>query len=162
MPDERPWLGTPLAATGPPNVSGWWDLVLAQSSQNNWDNLKQSRPGQKIEVVDSSMKTLEGTFVCVSDQAISLQVDKNAESVERANVVRVSVRDTSHRTGNMLIGAAIAGGAALALGLLANAPGSNEGNGCAGCVAGFAAAAAGGGAGLGAIPGNRTVYRAKK
>jgi len=35
---------------------------LAESSQNNWDNLKQLRPGQKIEVVDSSMKTLRGAF----------------------------------------------------------------------------------------------------
>jgi hypothetical protein len=135
---------------------------LAQSSQNNWDNVKQLRAGQKIEVVDSSMKTLKGAFVSVSEEAISLQVGKSEESVERAKVVRVSVRDTSHRTRNMLIGAAIAGGAALTLGLLANAPASNEGNGCAGCVAGFAAAAAGGGVGLGAIPGSRTVYRAKK
>jgi len=53
-------------------------------------------------------------------------------------------------------------GAALALGLVANAVASNGGNGCTGCVGGFAAAAAGGGVGLGAIPGNRTIYRIKK
>jgi hypothetical protein len=135
---------------------------LAESSQNNWDNLKQLRAGQKIEVVDSSMKTLKGAFVSISDEAISLQVGKSEQSVVRAKVVRVSVRDNSHRARNMLIGAAIAGGAALTAGLLANAPASNEGTGCAGCVAGFAAGAAGGGAGLGAIPGSRTIYRAKK
>jgi hypothetical protein len=135
---------------------------MAQSPKDSWDNLKELRPGQKIEVVDSKMKTLKGTFVSVSDEAISLQVGKSEESVPRANVVRVSVRDTSHRARNMMLGAGIAGGAALTVGLLANAPASNEGTGCGGCVAGFAAAAAGGGAGLGAIPGSRTVYRAKK
>jgi len=135
---------------------------LAQSPQHNWDNLKQLQPGQKIEVVDTSMKSLRGPFVSVSEEAITLRVGKSQESIERAKVVRVSVRDTSHRTRNMLLGAAIARGAALTVGLLANGPASNEGNGCAGCVAGLAAAAAGGGAGLGAIPGSRTVYRAEK
>jgi hypothetical protein len=134
----------------------------AQTARDSWDNLKQLQPGQKIEVVGTSMKSLRGPFVSVSEEAITLQVGKSQESIERAKVVRVSVRDTSHRTRNMLLGAAIAGGAALTVGLLANGPASNEGNGCAGCVAGLAAAAAGGGAGLGAIPGSRTVYRAEK
>ena len=99
------------------------------------------------------MKSLRGPLVSVSEEAITLQVGKSQESIERAKVVRVSVRDTSHGTRNMVIGAAIAGGAALTLGWLANAPASNAGNGCAGCVAGFAAAAAVRGAGLGALPG---------
>jgi hypothetical protein len=72
------------------------------------------------------------------------------------------MRDTSRHTRSMLIGAAIAGGAVLTIGLLANAPASNECTGCAGCIAGYAAAAAGGGASLGAIPGSRTIYRVKK
>jgi len=74
---------------------------LAQSPQDNWDNLKQLRQGQRIEVVDSSMKTLKRAFVSVSDEAISLVAGKHEESVARANVVRVSVRDTSHRTRSM-------------------------------------------------------------
>jgi len=137
-------------------------LGMAQSAKDSWDNLKQLHAGQKIEVVDTIMKSLRGPFVSISEEAITLQVGKSQESIGRGKVVRVSVRDTSHRTRNMLLGAAIAGGAALTIGLLANAPASNEGTGCSGCVAGFAAAAAGGGAGLGAIPGNRTIYRIKK
>ena len=137
-------------------------LMARDAGLDSWDNLKQLQPGQKIEVVDASMKSLRGPFVSVSEEAITLQVGKSQESIERAKVMRVSVRDTSHRTRNILLGAAIAGGAALTVGLLANGPASNEGNGCAGCVAGLAAAAAGGGAGLGAIPGSRTVYRAEK
>lgn len=134
----------------------------AQSSQNNWDNLKQLRPGQKIEVVDSSMKTLKGAFVSISDEAISLQAGKSEESVLRANVVRVSVRDTSHRTRNMLIGAAAGVGAGLAITLPLEMQQSNEGNSLAGTMAGVTSALAGAGLGLGAMPGNRTIYRAKK
>jgi hypothetical protein len=113
-------------------------------------------------VVDLKLKTLRGAFLGLSPGSISLDTGKEEIAVQRADVMRVSVRDTSKRRRNMLIGAGIAGGAALTIGLLANAPASNEGNGCAGCVVGFSAAAAGGGAGLGAIPGCRTLYRAKK
>jgi hypothetical protein len=136
-------------------------LSLAQSSQNNWDNLKQLRPGQKIEVVDTSMKSLRGAFVSVSDEAITLQVGKSQESIERAKVVRVSVRDNSHRTRNMLLGAGILGGIALAATAVPLGISGNEGTSCGACAAAIAAGF-GGGAALGAIPGSRTIYRVKK
>ncbi|HMD99437.1 MAG TPA: hypothetical protein VKM93_19180 [Terriglobia bacterium] len=134
---------------------------FAQSPQDNWDNLKQLRQGQRIEVVDSSMKTVKGTFVSVTDEAISLAAGKREESVARANVVRVSVRDTSHRTRNVALGAGILGGVGLAVGAVGLAANSNEGNGCGACVA-VIAAGFGGGVALGAIPGSRTIYRAQK
>jgi hypothetical protein len=134
---------------------------LAQSPQDNWDNLKQLRQGQRIEIVDSSMKTLKGTFVSVSDEAISLAAGKGEEPVARANVVRVSIRDTSHRTRNMAMGAGILGGIALVAGVVGLKETSNEGNSCGACVAAIAAGF-GGGVALGAIPGSRTVYRAKE
>lgn len=134
---------------------------MAQSAKDSRDNLKQLRPGQKIEVVDTSMKSLRGPFVSVSEEAITLQVGKSQESIERSKVVRVSVRDNSHRTRNMLLGSGILGGIALAAAYIPLAASSNEGNSCGVCVvtivAGF-----GGGAAFGAIPGSRTVYRAKK
>jgi hypothetical protein len=136
-------------------------LALAREPQSSWDNLKQLQSGQKIEVVDSTMKSLHGAFVSVSDEAISLRVGKAEETVVRANVVRVSVRDTSHRTRNMLLGAGIAGGAALIPSAILLSQQSNEGNNCAACVAAIAAGF-GGGAALGAIPGSKTIYRASK
>lgn len=137
-------------------------FARAQSAIGSWDNLKQLHPGQKIEVVDLHLKKSKGKFVSLTDEAISLRNKKQQQSITRAEVMRVSVRDASHRKREMVLGAAIAGGAALAIGLLANAPARNEGTGCDGCVAGFAAAAAGGGAALGATCGYRTIYRAKK
>ena len=133
----------------------------AQSSPYDWENLKVLRPGQKIEVIDKSMKSLGGHFVSVSDEAITLKVGKSQESIERAKVVRVSVRDTSHRTRNILLGSGIAGGIAVAAAAVPMMASSNEGNGCTPCVA-LIAAGFGGGAALGAIPGSRTVYRIKK
>ena len=134
---------------------------MAQSAKDSRDNLKQLRPGQKIEVVDTSMKSLRGPFVSVSEEALTLQVGKSQESIERSKVVRVSVRDNSHRTRNMLLGSGILGGIALAAAYIPLAASSNEGNSCGVCV-GAIAAGFGGGAALGAIPGSRTVYRAKK
>jgi len=132
-----------------------------QNSKGNWDSLRQLRPGQKIEVVDSSMKTLKGAFVSVSDEAISLQAGKNEQIIARAKVVRVSVRDTSHRTRNMLLGSGILGGIALAASIAPLASSSNEGNSCGWCAAAIGAGF-GGGAALGALPGYHTIYRVDK
>ena len=117
--------------------------------------------GQKVEIVDMKMKTLKGEFVTFTDEAITVREGKGEESVERANVVRVTVRDTSHRTRNMLLGAGIGGGIALAATIVPLASNSNEGNGCGACVAAIAAGF-GGGTALGALPGSRTIYRVKK
>lgn len=136
-------------------------LGMAQSAQDSWDNLKQLRPGEKIEVVDTSMKSFRGRFVAVSEEDITLEVGKSQESVGRSKVVRVSVRDTSHRTRNMLLGSGIAGGIAIAAAIVPLAANSNEGNSCGACVAAIAAGF-GGGAAIGALPGNRTLYRIKK
>jgi hypothetical protein len=136
-------------------------FAVAQSAQDSWDNLKELRPGQKIQVVNSKMMTLNGPFVSVSDESLTLQVGKNEQSVGRAEVVRVSVRDTSHRTRNMLLGAGILGGIALAATAIPLGVSGNEGTSCGACAAAIAAGF-GGGAALGAIPGSRTVYRIKK
>ncbi len=136
-------------------------LTLAQSAKDSWDNLQQLKPGQKIEVVDKQMRTFKGEFVSFTDEAITLREKNGEQSVERAKVVRVSVRDTSHRTRNMLLGAAIGGGIAVAATVVPLIANSNEGNSCGVCVAGIAAGI-GGGSAVGAIPGNHTVYRARK
>jgi len=138
---------------------------MAQTVQDSWDNLKQLRPGEKIEVVGTSMETLGGPFVSVSEEAITLRVGKNPQSIERAKVVRVSVRDTSHRKRNMLMGTAVGAGIGLAIAVPVGMLCSNEGNCGTGQTAGAALAVVGlgaAGAGLGAIPGNRTIYRVKK
>jgi len=140
-------------------------FVLGQSAQDSWDNLKQLRSGQKIQVVDSSMKTLKGDFVSVSDEGIALRAGKKEQTVPRDKVIRVSVRDTSHRTRNMLIGMGAGAGAGLAAGY-----GIDEGVRHVSGEGGsylympiLAAAGAGLGALVGGVPaGWRTIYRVTK
>ncbi len=130
----------------------------------SWDNLKQLQVGQPIEVVNTRLRALKGEFISYTDEAVSLRLGKQEQSVARQEVVRVSVRGASHCKRDMILGAAIGGGTVLAIGLLIDVPASNEGNGCAGCVVGFTATGAGGGLTLGALsrPEYRTIYRAKK
>jgi hypothetical protein len=137
------------------------EVGLAKPPLDSWDNLKELRPGQKVTVVDMQMKELKGEFVAVTDESISLRVNKSEQTVERAGVLRVSLRDTSKRTRNMLIGAAIGVGAALAITVPLEIQQSNEGNSLAAVMAGATAAAGGAGAGIGSIPGSRTIYRVK-
>jgi hypothetical protein len=136
--------------------------IAATKDSENWDNLKQLRAGDKIEVIDQSLKSFRGTLVSVSDEAISLQSKKDTFTVERANVLRVSVRDSSKRMRNMLLGAAIGAGAGLAITLPIEVQQSNEGNSIAGVMVGVTVGAGGAGLALGATTGNRTVYRAQK
>src|SRR5581483_708952 len=100
-------------------------------------------------------------FVSFTDDGITLRDGGTEQSVAHADVVRVTVRDTSHRTRNMLLGSAIGGGIAIAATIVPLAANSNEGNSCGACVAAIAAGF-GGGAALGAFPGSRTIYRAPK
>jgi hypothetical protein len=139
---------------------------VAQSPQDNWDNLKQLRQGQKIEVVDSRMKTRKGTFVSVTDEAISIAAGKGEESVARANVARVSVRNPSHRTRNALIGLAVGVGTGVIVGVASPELGQGK---CAqgSCVdagtvsmLGFWGGALGAGIGAAIPVGTTTVYRA--
>jgi len=136
-------------------------LGYARAGEENWENLKQLQVGQKIEVVDMALKSLTGTFVSFSDEAISLRIRKNDFTVRRPDVLRVSLHGNK-RPRNTLIGAAIGVGAGAAIaGLL----GKNECPGSQNCttVEGASIAVGGGiGAGLGALSaGDQTIYRAK-
>jgi hypothetical protein len=117
------------------------------------------RAGQKIEVVDMKLKSLKGTFVSFSEEAISLRVKESEVAVPRPDVLRVSLRENSKRTRNLLIGLGIgaAGGLATGLGIMEREPGY------AGAVAGTTILGAVVGAGLGAaFPGYQTIYRVKR
>ncbi len=132
--------------------------LQAQAPKYAWGNLSQLRPGQKIQVVDMQMKTFGCEFVSFTDDAIVIRRGKAVESIERVNVERISIRDTSRRGRNMILGAAIAGG--IALGASIPFMVSSE-SGCSPCAIAIPAAF-GAGAGLGAGATHRTIYRADK
>jgi len=121
-------------------------LGFAQTSQDSWNNLKGLELGQKIEVADMNLKSLKGTFVSYSAEAISLRTGKGEEGVRREDVFRVSSREGSKRLRNTLIGMGIgtAGGLAAGFGLM------ERETGYAGAVAGTTVLFAAVGAGIGA------------
>ncbi len=95
-----------------------WALPLAMciapacwavQSADSWDNLKQLRDGQKIEVVEVNLKSLRGEFVSVTDGAISLRTDEGETTIERERVTRVSVKGKGHRVRNTILGTLIGG-----------------------------------------------------
>jgi len=126
----------------------------------SWDNLKQLRAGEKIEVIDQTLKSFRANFVSVSDEAISLQSKDESFTVDRADVLRVSLRDSGRRKRWMLLGAAIGAGAALAI-TAPLAPHVGGSNGLA-VVGGVTWGAAGVGLAAGSTMGYRIVYRTEK
>ena len=128
----------------------------------SWEDLNQLRAGDKIEVIDQTLRSYRGALVSVSEAALSLKSKKDTFTVERANVLRVSRHDSGKRTGNMLLGAAVGAGAALAITVPIQVTNSNEGNSIAGIMAGATAGAAGAGLAIGSTMGYRTIYRTEK
>jgi outer membrane lipoprotein SlyB len=85
--------------------------LLAQANQASWSALSGLRPGQKIEVADTSSKKHSGTFLNVSDTAISTQGNASEQTTLRPQVRSVRLMESSHRMRNALIGAGIGAGA---------------------------------------------------
>jgi hypothetical protein len=142
-------------------------LSLAQSSQNNWDNLKQLAPGEQIRIVLNDAKSYSGQFQSVSDDGIVLRLGKDTQTFERQTVLRVSTRGNSHRGRNALIGLAVGAGAGVIVAVASPELGQGKCaqgsciNATSAMLAGFVGAAVG--AGLGAVlptGGWHDVYRA--
>ncbi len=91
-------------------------LLAREPAEQPWENLKQLKVGDEIQVVQMNVKSLQGTFLGVSEEVISLRVKENEVALPRADVLRVSLREKSKRLRNTLIGlgaGSAAGGLAL-------------------------------------------------
>ena len=85
--------------------------LLAQANQASWSDLSALRKGQKIQVDDTNSKKYFGTFLNVSDAAISTQGNASEQSILRPQVRSVKLMENSHRLRNTLLGAGIGAGA---------------------------------------------------
>ena len=91
-------------------------LCAADPSDSSWENLRQLRAGQQIQVVEMSLRSQDGSFLRLSDEAISLRVKDREVSIPREEVLRVSLRGGHRRLRNVLLGMAVGGGIGLAVG----------------------------------------------
>jgi hypothetical protein len=117
--------------------------------------------------VDQRLKSFTGTFVGVTEEAISYQVGQDTVTFQREDVLRVTSRERTKRRRNALIGLGIgaaAGAAGMVIGLekATNGPVYYDGEAAAAIAAGaFWGGAVGAGVGA-AFPSHLTIYRAEK
>jgi hypothetical protein len=98
-----------------------WVLGMAcaswgQTSQAAWTNLNPLHAGQKVQVIEVNSKKHSGTFVSVSDTAISYQDTAGEQTIPKENVRSVKLMETEHRMRNTLIGAAAGAGVGAGIG----------------------------------------------
>jgi len=123
-----------------------------------WSNLGGLRQGDRIGIIQSDQKRIEGRFESFGESNISLRSDQLV-TVQKDNVVRVYRRPRTHRAIRALIGGGVG---VLAGALLTGTAGDrfrNEGQDVP--AAAWIAGGAGLGAGIGAATGGgyRTVYQ---
>ncbi len=139
-------------------------LRAQEPSERSWETLTQLQAEQTIQVVQMDLKSLKGTFLNVSEEAILLRVNENEVSVPRADVLRVSWLDVAKRKRNMLLGLGIGAGGGMLIGAAAASPFFDEGTGFKPGAIILAGIGAGAGIGLalGASSGFQTIYRSER
>ena len=132
----------------------------AQKTPASWDGLNALRAGDKVEVVETSLKKHTGTFAAVSEESLTLREGAAEQSIRKEDVMRVTSLAKSHRLRNALIFAAVGGGAGAGIGAAAFP--CRRGDICVnGITAGiFGVSGFLGGAAIGAfVPSHPTIYR---
>ena len=130
----------------------------AQSKQASWESLNSLRAGQKIEVIEMSLKKHTGAFMIVSEEVIQLREGAVEQAVKKENVMRVTLMENHHRLRNTLVLTVVGGGVGAGIGTAAGSDTGfikRKGAAAIGAVIGLV-----GGAAVGAaLPAHETVYR---
>src|SRR3984957_17216449 len=90
--------------------------LRAQANQASWGNLSGLQPGQRIQVVGMTSKKHSGSFVSISDTAISYRETNGEQSIPKQEVVSVKLLEHKHRLRNTLIVAGVGGGIGAGIG----------------------------------------------
>lgn len=120
-----------------------------------WDNLAQIKPGNKVQVVEQSLKSTTGKFVRYSETDLTLTSDGKEVVISKQQVYRVSILG-KNRKRNTLIGLGIGTGAGMGMGFGLMEHETGYGGAVAGSILGCAVV----GAGIGAMmPSTKEIYR---
>jgi outer membrane lipoprotein SlyB len=92
-------------------------LSYVSAAQNNpaWSSLTSLHADQKIQIVDTTAKKHSGTFVSVSDNAITYSEATGEHSIQKQDVRSVRLVEHQRRARHTLIGAGIGAGAGAAI-----------------------------------------------
>lgn len=125
---------------------------------NQWSSVQLLRKGDRVGVIQSNQKRVEGRFEGATDARITLQADQQV-TLERADVVRV-YRPARH---GRVFGAVLGGAIGVAAGAVVDGTLGqyfrNETGGAAKGIITAAGGAAGAGIGAAMTGGYRTVYQ---
>jgi hypothetical protein len=88
----------------------------AQTDRASWANLSALLLGQKIQVVEMNAKKHSGTFVHVSDTAISYQEAAGEQTIQKQDVRSVKLMKNKRRLRDTLIGLGVGGGVGAGVG----------------------------------------------
>ena len=91
-------------------------VSIAENNLDSWTTLNGLQSGQNIQVIEKSSKKHPGTFVSVSETAISIRVAAGEQSIQRQDVRRVDLTKNKQKTRNTLIGVAVGGGVGAGIG----------------------------------------------
>jgi hypothetical protein len=133
--------------------------ATAQTNQPAWSGLSALKPGQKIQIVETTGKKHSGTLESVSESTIAIRYPAGEASVPLQDVRSVKLI-TNRRLRNTLIGLVVGGGAGAAIGAaIGPSNGFIIGKGYAALFVGALGAV--GGTTVGALlPTHETVYTA--
>jgi hypothetical protein len=92
----------------------------AQGKTASWQNLNVLQPGEKIQVLESNSTKVTGTFLSVSDTAISMESKAGPQTTEQNQVSMVRRMKNKHRLRNALIVGGIGAGAGAGIGAAAH------------------------------------------
>ena len=88
-------------------VLGMTCTLWAQSGPASWQNLNTLQAGQRIQVLERNKRKVSGTFLNVSEAAISVQDEAGSEAIQRQDVLTVKLMKNKHRLRNAFIGAGV-------------------------------------------------------
>jgi hypothetical protein len=139
-------------------------VAQAQDPEQSWENLRTLRVGERIQVVDQRLKSQNGTFLSVSDDAITFQLEQNEVAIQRVEVLRLSSREHLGRGKKTLIGLGIGAGIGAATGAIVGASVNDSWFGPGAYAGAFLVLGGAAGAGVGAFlpAGHPTIYRAER
>ena len=91
-------------------------VARAQINQPSWAKLSTLHEGQKIQVVDMNSAKHFGTFVNVSDTAISYSETAGEQTIQNREVRSVKLMENKHRLRNTLILGGVGAGIGVGIG----------------------------------------------
>jgi hypothetical protein len=93
--------------------------LRAQSAEGKWDNLKQIKPDQEIEIVTNDAKAYRGRMQSLRGDSMKVRLRSGDQTFERSNILRVAYKPKG-RLHHIKKGAAIGAGVGLLNGVFSD------------------------------------------